>query len=177
MFGRDGAVSFSRTQPPPTNRAHCGPERKPMILPVSANLKEIEKKGRSYPWSRPEICLCCRQSHVWGHGFVEALFDGYAKALLLRRYRCPVCGCVIKLRPKAYFSRFQATIETIRSHILTRLQAGKWPRGLSGARCRHWLRALKRQVVAHLGIEWLSHLPEAFDQLVSLGKVPVSRSI
>ena len=115
-----------------------------MILPVSANLKEIEKKGRSYPWSRPEICLCCRQSHVWGHGFVEALFDGYAKALLLRRYRCPVCGCVIKLRPKAYFSRFQATI---------------------------------RQVVAHLGIEWLSQLPEAFDQLVSLGKVPVSRCI
>jgi len=148
-----------------------------MILPVSANLKEIEKKGRNYPWLRPKICLSCRQSHVWGHGFVEALFDGYAKALLLRRYRCPVCGCVIKLRPKGYFSRFQATIETIRLHILIRLQAGKWPQGLSGARCRHWLRALRRQVMAHLGIEWLNRLPEAFDQLVSLGKVPVSRRI
>ena len=148
-----------------------------MILPVSVNLKEIEEKGRNYPWVRPEICLCCRQSHVWGHGFVKSLFDGYAKALLLRRYRCPGCGGVIKLRPKEYFRRFQATIQSIRSHILIRLQAGRWPRGLSSARCRHWLRALRRQVVAYLGIGWLSRLPEAFDQLVSLGEVPVSRSI
>jgi hypothetical protein len=148
-----------------------------MILPVSVNLKEIVEKGRNYPWSRPEVCLCCRQSHVWGHGFVEALFDGYVEALLLRRYRCPVCGCVIKLRPEAYFSRFQASKESIRCHILKRLQAGKWPRGSSSGRCRHWLRALRRQVVAHLGLEWLSHLLEAFDRLVSLGKVPVSRCI
>ena len=177
MFGRDGAVSFSRTQPPPTNRAHCAPKRKPMILPVSANLKEIEEKGRSYPWVRPEICLSCRQSHVWGHGFVKSLFDGYAEALLLRRYQCPLCRGVIKLRPKEYFRRFQASKGTIRSHILRRLHGGRWPRGLSNARCRHWLRALKRQVVAYLGIAWLSQLPEAFDRLVSMGKVPVSRSI
>jgi len=161
----------------PKSGATYAPKRKPMILPVSVNLKEIEEKGRSYPWVRPETCLSCRQSHVWGHGFVESLFDGYAKALLLRRYRCPLCGGVIKLRPKEYFHRFQATKQAIRFHILRRLQTGKWPRGLSSSRCRHWLRALKRQVVAHLGIEWLRRLPEAFDQLVSLGKVPVSRRI
>lgn len=161
----------------PKSGATYAPKRKPMILPVSVNLKEIEEKGRSYPWVRPETCLSCRQSHVWGHGFVESLFDGYAKALLLRRYRCPLCGGVIKLRPKEYFRRFQATKQAIRFHILRRLQTGKWPQGLSSSRCRHWLRALKRQVAAYLGIAWLSQLPEAFDRLVSLGKVAVSRSV
>jgi hypothetical protein len=171
------AVEFKGNSTAPNSRATCALKRMPMILPVSANLKEIVEKGRKYPWSRPEVCLCCLQSHVWGHGFVEALFDGYAEALLLRRYRCPVCGCVIKLRPKAYFRRFQASKGTIRSHIVARLQEGKWPRGCSSARCRHWLRALKRQAMAYLGMQWLRHLVEAFDRLVSMGKVPVSRCI
>ena len=63
-----------------------------MILPVIVNLKEIEEQGRNYPWIRPEVCLRCRGSHLWGHGFVESWFDGYIHALLLRRYICPVCG-------------------------------------------------------------------------------------
>ena len=148
-----------------------------MILPVTVNLKEIEEKGRNYRWIRPEVCLRCRGSHLWGHGFVEALFDGYDKALMLRRYRCPVCGCVIKLKPKGYFRRFQATIESIRFHIVSRLKTGKWPQGCSCSRCRHWLSALKRQTMAHLGIEWIGHLSKAFDRLIEMGEVPVSRSI
>ena len=148
-----------------------------MILPVVANLKEIEEKGRHYQWTRPERCLRCGVSHLWGHGFVESWFDGCNRALLLRRYRCPVCGCVIKLKPKGYFRRFQATIESIRFHLAGRLKRGKWPGGCSRARCRHWLRALKRQTMAHLGIEWVRHLLQAFDRLIEMGKVPVSRSI
>ena len=149
-----------------------------MILPVTANLKEIEEKGRNYQWVRPEVCLRCRGSHLWGHGFVESWFDGYSRVLLLRRYRCPLCGCIIKLRPKGYFKRFQAKIEIIRFHIARRLKTGKWPGGFSiSARCRHWLRALKRQTMAHLGIEWIGHLSEAFDRLTEMGKVPVSCAI
>ena len=148
-----------------------------MILPVVANLKEIEEKGRHYQWTRPESCLRCMGSHLWGHGFVESWFDGCINALLLRRYRCPVCGCVIKLKPKGYFRRFQSTIERIRFHIAGRLKTGKWPGDCSSARCRHWLRALKRQTMAHLGIAWMRDLPQAFDRLTEMGKVPVSRSI
>ncbi len=148
-----------------------------MILSVTANLKEIEEKGRNYQWVRPEVCVRCRGSRLWGHGFVESWFDGYVRALLLRRYRCPVCGCVIKLKPREFFRRFQATKETIRFHIIRRLKTGKWPQGCSSARCRHWLRALKRQTMAHLGIEWIGHLPEAFDRLIEMGKVPVSCAI
>ncbi len=148
-----------------------------MILPVTANLKEIEAKGRNYQWVRPEVCVRCRGSHLWGHGFVESWFDGYVGALLLRRYRCPACGCVIKLKPGGFFRRFQASIERIRFPIARRLRTGKWPQGCSGARCRHWLRALKRQTMAHLGIEWIGHLARAFDRLTEMGKVPVSRAI
>ena len=148
-----------------------------MILPVTANLKEIEEKGRHYQWIRPEICLRCKESHLWGHGFVESWFDGYARALLLRRYLCPLCGCVIKLKPQGYFRGFQATIERIRFHIARRLRTGKWSGDCDRARCRHWLRALKRQTMAHLGIEWMGHLPQAFDRLIEMGKVPVSRCI
>ena len=149
-----------------------------MILPVVANLKEIAKKGRHYEWIRPKACLRCTGSRLWGHGFVESWFDGYVRALPLKRYRCPVCRCVIKLRPRGYFRRFQATIEEIRFHIAVRLKDGKWPPGAcSSARCRHWLRALKRQTMAHLGIEGMTHLPEAFDRLIEMGNVPVSRCI
>ncbi len=148
-----------------------------MILPVTANLKEIEEKGRNYQWVRPEVCVRCRGSRLWGHGFVESWFDGHVRALLLRRYRCPVCGCVIKLKPREFFRRFQATKESIRFHIIRRLKTGKWPQGCSSARCRHWLRALKRQTMAYLSIEWIGRLPEAFDRLTEMGKVPVSRAI
>ena len=148
-----------------------------MILPVTVNFKEIEEKGRHYQWIRPDLCLRCKESHLWGHGFVESWFDGYVRALLLRRYRCPVCGCVIKLKPQGYFKRFQAKIERIRFHIARRLKTGKWPGDCSSARCRQWLRALKRQTMAYLGIEWMRHLPQAFDRLIEMGKVPVSRCI
>ena len=148
-----------------------------MILPVEANLKEIDEKGRDYQWIRPQLCLHCKGSHLWGHGFVESWFDGYARALFLRRYRCPVCGCVIKLKPRGYFKRFQATIERIYFQIGSRLKTGKWPVGCGNERCRHWLRSLKRQTMAHLGIEWMNELPQAFSRLIEMGKVPVSRCI
>ena len=148
-----------------------------MILPVSVNLKEIEEKGRDFPWNRPEECLRCHGRRLWGHGFVTAIFDGFKGCLLLRRYRCPFCGCVIRLRPEGYFKRFQASKRVIRFHIVTRFHTGKWVPGFSSARGRHWLRGLKRQVMAHLGMQWMSDLLKAFDLLREMGNIPVSRRI
>ena len=173
-----GGSEFKGNSTAPLATGTVHPQRvEQMILPVEVNLKEIEEKGRDYQWIRPQLCLHCRGSHLWGHGFVESWFDGYARALLLRRYRCPVCGCVIKLKPRGYFKRFQATVAMIYFQIARRLKSGKWPAGYSRSRCRHWLKALKRQTMAHLGIEWMNHLPQAFDRLIEMGKVPVSRCI
>ena len=144
FFGKGG--EFKQNPPPNYNRDWMSLKSWSMILLVTANLKEIEEKGRNYQWVRPEVCLRCRGSRLWGHGFVESWFDGYVCALLLRRYRCPLCGCIIKLKPKGYFKRFQAETESIRFHIVSRLKTDKWPGGCSiSARCRHWLRALKRE--------------------------------
>ena len=68
-----------------------------MVIFVSVKLKELFKKQRQYPWTRPESCPRCNDYKVWGHGYAQAIFDGYKQPLLLKLYRCPVCGCVIRL--------------------------------------------------------------------------------
>jgi hypothetical protein len=148
-----------------------------LILFISAKIKDIFELGRKYPWPRPEICLRCNESKVWGHGFTTAYFDGFDSAVILKRYRCPVCGCIIRLRPKGYFHRFQASIETIRSKLSHRLKKGRWPPGLSRSRQAHWLRALRRKAEAYLTQSFKGTLIEAFDHLLFQGKIPVSRSI
>ena len=148
-----------------------------MILFIAAKIKEIFRLGRAYPWPRPEICPRCRQRGVWGHGYVLAYFDGFDEGIFLKRYRCPGCGCVIRLRPDGYFSRFQAPIDTIGFNLSHRLKHGRWPPGLSRSRQGHWLRALKRKVLAYLGQGWKGRLLEAFEHLLVQGINPVSRSI
>ncbi|CAO0821743.1 hypothetical protein DFAR_250001 [Desulfarculales bacterium] len=44
-------------------------------------------------------------------------FDEAPKTIWLRRFRCPDCQAVIRLRPRGYWSRFQAPVETIRQSL------------------------------------------------------------
>jgi hypothetical protein len=148
-----------------------------MIISVAVELKKIFEKGRDYPWPKPDSCPACRASCLWGHGFVAAYFDGFAGCLLLRRYRCPVCHRVIRMKPQGYFARFQASIETIRASISRGVTTGKFLARMSRSRQQHWLRALKRNVLAHLGDGWRHCLAAAFEHLIQIGMVPVSRSI
>ena len=145
-----------------------------MILFVDVNLKDVSLLGKNFPWPKPALCPRCLLSHVWGHGYSNTFFDGFFNALLMRRFRCPACGCVMKCRPRSHFSRFQTAIDTIKSHLACRVATGRWPAGPD--RGRHWLRALKRQSLARLGLGWRNRLLEAFDRLCGLGIVPVSGS-
>jgi hypothetical protein len=95
----------------------------------------------------------------------------------LRRYRCPECRCVLRLRPSDYFKRIQAPIETIRSSIAFRLVNGRWPPGGSRSRQGHWLRSLSRKVCAYFGQVLGNRLVEWFDELMRRGETPVSRRI
>lgn len=146
-----------------------------MILFVDVDLKEVNLLGKNFNWQKPEVCPCCLQSHVWGHGFSGTFFDGFLQALLMRRFRCPACGCVMKCRPRSHFPRIQTAIDTIRSHLSGRIETGRWPG--SRDRGRYWLSALKRQTLAQLGLAWRNRLIEAFDQLCRAGVIPVSRSL
>jgi hypothetical protein len=150
---------------------------KEMILPVVVVLKDIYEKGRDYLWPRPEVCPCCNTRRPWGHGFVLAYFDGLKAGILLRRYRCPQCGCVIRLKPQGYFDRFQSTVDAIRSIICGLLKKDRCLSGVCRTRQAHWLKALKRKARAYFGDPFEHHLLSAFDRLIEMGKIPVSRSI
>ena len=75
------------------------------------------------------------------------------------------------------FKRFQASIETIRSSIATKLQTGKCDAGIGRTRQRHWFRALQRKIKAYLTDIWDNGVLAAFDYLAAKGLNPVSRSI
>ena len=169
------AVGFRKN---PTAR-EPGPDIAPsksdsMILFIDVDLKKVSLLGEKFPWQKPAVCPCCLRSHVWGHGFSSTLFDGFIKPLLMKRYICPACGCVMKCRPKSHFTRIQTAIDTIRSYLAGRVETGRWPG--SPERGRHWPRALKCQVVVRLSLVMRNRLLEAFDLLWRLGIVPVSRS-
>ena len=148
-----------------------------MVLFFPVTLKTLFRKGRNYPWPRPDRCPKCNRFSVWGHGFTTAYFDGYNQPLLLKLYRCPDCGCVIRLRPKGFFRRFQAPIETIRSSIARKSRSNRWLPGISRTRQRHWYRSLCKRIKAYLTDTWRKGALAGFDYLLQTGQVPVSRSI
>ena len=148
-----------------------------MVLFIPVILKTLFIQGRNYAWPRPAGCPCCRSGTVWGHGYAEALFDGYNRPLLLKLYRCPDCGCVIRLRPAGYFKRFQAPIEIIRSSILCKSATNRWLAGIDRARQCHWFRALNKRITAYLTDTWRKGVIAGFDYFLQLDQIPVSRTI
>lgn len=178
FYAKKGGES-SRSHPPKNEESFSPTKSMLMIIFVKVKLKDLFAQSRHYPWKRPSCpkCGCCI---TWVHEYVPRLFDGFDEPLLLIVFRCPNCGCIIRMHPKSHFSRCQSPIKTIRSSLDHRLTHGKWLPGQpqpSTARMRHWLRNLKKQTRAHLTERWKSGLIEAFDRLMALGKNPVSRAI
>ena len=115
---------------------------------------------------------------MWGHGFVGAYFDeAGSERVLLKRYRCPECRVVIRIRPSGYWRRVQASIAEIRQCLFHRIRKGRWPPRSNPPRQRYWLRALKRQVRGQLGMSWAEKLEEGFEELLRRGICAVSRSV
>ena len=148
-----------------------------MVIFFSVILKELFLLGRDYPFPRPAGCPRCNGIRLWGHGFVTAYFDGYDQPFSLKRYRCPACRCVLRLRPEGYFKRFQASIETIRSSITSKSIMNRWLPGISRSRQCHWFRALNKRLNAYLTGLWVGGVVAGFDRLLQLGQIPVSRFI
>ena len=102
FFKKQGRRIERGRLPPLRNSGPVQPTRNgAMIIFSAVKLKDLFKKERNYPWQKPDSCPCCNSCRLWGHGFAEAIFDGFIRPLLLKLYRCPDCGCVIRLRPKA----------------------------------------------------------------------------
>jgi hypothetical protein len=148
-----------------------------MVIFFPVILKKLFVLGRNYPYPKPGSCPRCDSVRLWGHGFVPAYFDGYHQFLWLKRYRCPDCGCIIRLRPKGYFKRFQAAITTIRSSMMSKACRNKWISGIGRTRQRHWFRFLCRRIKVHLTDAWDQGIVAGFDYLYQMGQTPVSRAI
>lgn len=148
-----------------------------MLHFVDVILKDVFEKGRNYQWPEPSCCPRCQYYKVWGHGFVERIFDHFSLLLLVKRFRCNNCGCVICCRPASHFDRIQASSETIKARLTHRIMCGRWPFGVPTSRQRHWLTNLKRKVLAHFGIVDIGDLLAAYDKLIALGHIPVSCSV
>lgn len=147
-----------------------------MICPVVADLKEIRDQGRCFPWPRPERCPRCRNWRVWGHGYVERYFDGFAESLPLKCYRCPGCGCVMTMRPASYFPRIRSSKKSILIHLFHRLGNGRWPPSpLPHSRLRQWLFNLRRRVHVFLTHTWARGLWAGLMELLYQGQIPVAR--
>jgi len=146
-----------------------------MIISVPVDINLLLDLLRKFPWPRPDSCPECNNPKLWGHGFADCLFDFANKTIPLKRYICPNCGCVIKLRPEGYFKRFQASIDTIRNCIDSISATGKTIKNIARQRQRHWYVALKRKAAAAFGIN--AGLKQAFEKLIAGGVIPVSRII
>jgi hypothetical protein len=83
----------------------------------------------------------------------------------------------MRLRPKGYFERFQASIHRIYECLSRRIVNGRYGTELSRSRQRHWMLALRRQVAAVLGESFRSRLLEGFEALLQCGRVPVAGRI
>ena len=145
-----------------------------VIISVPIDINLLLNLLREFPWPRPDCCPKCNNPKLWGHGFVDSLFDFAKKAIPVKRYICPNCGCVIKLRPEGYFKCFQASIDTIRSSIDSISTTAKTIKDITRQRQRHWFVALKRKAAAVFGLN--ADLKQAFEKLIAGGIIPVSRS-
>ena len=143
------------------------------------SIKDIFRLGRAYIFPRPPNCARCKSNRLWGHGYVEAYFDGYDSPISLRRYRCDDCGCVYTIRPFGYFPRHHAEIRIILYRICHRITKGVWDKskGLSRQRQGHWLRALIKNIRTYLGFDLKGDVVDGFYDLVHKYIVPVIRSV
>jgi len=108
---------------------------------------------------------------------VLVYFDLYVEGLWFKRYRCPICGTIIMIRPRGYFPRFQSPIKTILKSVTLKESKDKWIEGISRSRQMHWIRALRRRVAAYWGNASPYGLKGAFEYFVRIGVAAVSRSI
>lgn len=148
-----------------------------MLHFVEVILKDVFEQGRNFKWAKPSRCPRCGYYNVWGHGFVERFFDHFPSPLLMKRFRCNHCGCIICCRPASHFPRIQSTFESIKTNLAYRIAHGRWLTGIPPSRLRHWLANLKCKVLAHFGMVHIRDLLAGYNELLALGHIPVSCSV
>ena len=145
-----------------------------MVISVAANVNDIARLGRDFPWIKPSGCPFCGQP-LWWHGFVLAYFSCLSEAVWLRRVRCSCCYRVHRLKPAGYWRQFRSPIAEIFQAMACRSDSGRWHHAVSKARQRQWWRRLMRVTHGVLGL-FRGSPKESFYLLIQKGYLPVSLS-
>jgi hypothetical protein len=145
-----------------------------LVLSVVADVNEIARLGKDFPWEKPSGCPRCGQP-LWWHGFVSAYFSCLAEAVFLRRLRCSCCHSVHRLKPAGYWRRFRSSLTDIFDSVSHRSDSGRWRTDQPRDRQRQWWRRLRRMTTAVLGL-MSSASVAAFEALLTRDFIPVSIS-
>lgn len=146
-----------------------------MVLHVAADVNEIARLGKDFPWIKPAGCPRCHQP-LWWHGFTLAYFPPLVAAVFLRRLRCSCCKAVHRLKPDGYWRRFRTPIIEIQSCVEHRTVSGRWCSEQPRERQRQWWRRLRRLAAAVLGLAIAGDTMHSFQALFEKGFIPVSSS-
>lgn len=146
-----------------------------LVLHVAVDVQSLVELGKKYPWPRPERCLSCESSRVWGHGYVPRYFEGFVRPLWIRRLRCPDCHTVYTLRPDLFPRRFRYSLLTVLASLMSKITNHRWLPSIPRQNQQYWFNGLRLQSMR------LGSVPspdmDVVKEVVSRGLIPVSHSL
>ena len=84
---------------------------------------------------------------MWGHGYVQRLFDGFEQPLWIKRYRCPDCRTWLHTaRPDSHWRGFLAPWKVILVCLMRKLKKCRWLKGPSRQRQQYWWKGFLKQL-------------------------------
>jgi hypothetical protein len=146
-----------------------------LVLLVDADVNEIARLGKNFPWVKPPCCPRCHQP-LWWHGFTLAYFASLSEGIFLRRLRCSCCKSVHRLKPQGFWKRFRSGVADIAGCLEHRFSSGRWHQGQPRDRQRQWWRRLNRMAKTVLGLAFAGSIIEALKELGGQAYIPVSSS-
>jgi hypothetical protein len=146
-----------------------------LVLHVAVDVQGLVKLGKKYPWPRPERCLSCSSSRLWGHGYVQRYFESLTQPLWIRRLRCPDCHTVYTMRPDLFPQRFRYSLKTILSSLMTKIAEGCWLPFVPRQNQQYWLKGLRFQAQRFETVP--SPDTDTVQGIISSGFIPASHSL
>ncbi len=145
-----------------------------MVLHVAVDVKRLFELGKKYPWPRPERCLVCKSSRLWGHGYVQRYFEGFTLPLWVHRLRCNDCHTVYTLRPDRFYRRFRYPVPTIILSLMTKIGRGFWLSFVPRQNQQYWLQGLAAQNLRFGG----QPVPNLYlvKKMIASGLIPATHS-
>jgi len=119
------------------------PESAILILHIPMDVNVLYDFGKRHSWPKPSGCPRCGGVRLWGHGFVGRYFEGFAKPLWVKRFRCPDCTAVHTGRPSGFLRGMRYPADVVRSCLAGKIMDNQWLRGVVRQNQQYWYGCLR----------------------------------